>query len=81
MRGKVIGFSQRNGMDWDCELLLDSGVVVPFDPYVGCAWSYDNRSELLGRRISVTAFQHETGVWLGREGTLIFLEKDKIVSY
>jgi len=68
MKAKIIGFTQRDGQDWDCKAITDKGEEILVDPFVSCSWKYENREHLLNQWFEDdNAFQHESGVWLTDE--------------
>jgi hypothetical protein len=45
---KIIGFNRfENGEDQDCKAILQNGQEIRVDPFVGCAFKYENREHLL----------------------------------
>lgn len=71
MKAKIIGFTQRDGQDWDCEAITDEGKKIIIDPFVGCSWKYEDREHLLNHWVQdIEAWIHkDTGVWLTNEHT------------
>jgi hypothetical protein len=74
LRGTIIGFTKfENGDDADCQLLLTDGTIIQLDPFVGCAWEYENRHELLNKEIEAKRAWLSMGAWLCNEGDLIII--------
>lgn len=83
--GTIIGFTKfDDGQDKDCTLLLKDGSTVLFDPFVGCAWEYGKRNDLLNKEIKVVdVWLHSdengrpTDVWLCNEESIEILNQVK----
>ena len=71
MRAKIIGFTQKDGHDWDCKAITDKGEQILVDPFAGCAWDYKQREHLLNQWFNdEEAFLSKDGeCWLLNEKT------------
>lgn len=59
MKYKIIGFTHfEDGSDKDCIAITAKGEKIIVDPFVGCAWEFENRETLLN-----TWFETETERW------------------
>jgi len=68
IRFKVTAFTKfPDGQDNDCEAINESGKKILVDPFVGCAWEYENREALLNTWFEAEGHWHETNVFLPRE--------------
>lgn len=63
---KVIKLLEKSG---ECEALLKSGKKVIIDPFVGCAFEYKDREELLDKWYKADGFWCRD-VFLPEEGTM-----------
>jgi hypothetical protein len=77
MKYKIIGFTKfGDNQDWDCIAITETGKRILVDPYVGCAWEYDNRTALLN-----TWFETEREHWHPEFNVLMPGETDFKVVY
>jgi hypothetical protein len=68
MKAKIIGFTQRDGLDYDCKAITEKGEHIIVDPFVGCSWKYGDREHLLNQWFEdENAWEHSDGVWLTSE--------------
>lgn len=60
---KITGFTKfSDGQDADCEAITEDGKKIIVDPFVGCAFEYENREALLN-----TWFETKDEHWLENE--------------
>lgn len=80
---KIVGFSYfPNSEDvTSCIAVDDSGNEILIDPFVGCAWKYDNKEALLGTWFKADGHWHKSEkhncpmCFLPREGCMKILQK------
>ena len=73
---KVTGFNKfHNGDDNDCICIKENGEKFLVDPFVGCAWEYEERGHLLNTWFEADGHWHETGVFLPIENSMKVIQK------
>lgn len=77
VRFKVIGFSKFEGTndDNDCICITESGEEIMVDPFVGCAWEYENREHLINTWFEAEGFWYDSNVFLPRENKMMVIQE------
>ncbi len=77
IKARIIGFTKYKELDWDCIAVTDKGERILINPFVGCAWEYENRVALVNTWIEMPENCHTNdGVFLpsdiGEEFRVLF---------
>ena len=81
VRFRITGFTKfQDGEDNDCEAIDEQGNKILVDPFVGCAWKYENREALLNTWFESEGHWHESNVFLPREGMMKVIQTTPITN-
>ena len=82
IRFKITGFTKfPDGQDKDCIAIIENGREILVDPFVGCAFKYENRKELLGVWWEASGNWWEDKVFLPSENEMgIFIHKEDMTE-
>lgn len=82
MKFKIIGFTKfQDGSDKDCIAVTEFGKRIIVDPFVGCAWEYENRVALLNTWFEINHVHwfnnNEFGILLPAQNDMTVIQEPK----
>ena len=77
MRFKIVGFEYFPDTEnvSDCLAVTEKGEKFLVDPFVGCAWKYENRELLLNTWFEAEGHWHKDETFLPRENKMKVIQK------